>query len=687
VRRRDHRSVVVDDATEIGPDRAPSRPETEAQPGPAAGRALPYEPGLDGLRALAVVAVLAFHDGRLRGGFLGVSTFFTLSGFLITRLLLAEQHRAGTISLRRFYVRRIRRLLPAALAGLVVAAAVTAALHDPETARAFRADGLAALANVANWRFLFSGRAYTDLFATPSPLQHYWSLSVEEQFYLVLAPLIAVVLAVARGRRTVIGGVLGLLAAASFVDGWLAVSHGIDRAYYGTDTRALEFLVGAVLAVAVARRTLGRVASRVVAWSGPIALVAMAWATTQARTADTGLFRGVLLAYGLGGCVLLLAACAPGPIRALCSAPPLRQLGRISYGVYVYHWPLFLWLSPARTGLAPLPLTALRVTTTVALAAASFVFVEQPIREGRIRAWSRRLPGGRWVVVPAAIASAMAAVLVVGATAPAPAVTFAPEQSPASVLSALPHLDPVPVASATRSGAGAPARPSVHRVLVVGDSVALTLGRGIERWGTKHGVYVWNGGALGCPLLDGVPVRGYWGVQNRPVDSCHARESFPEAIRRFDPDVVVVLYGAWDVYDASFDGGHTWSSPGSTEWDRHYAADIATAAHRLEARGARVLWLAPPCFAPHPGAADTGGVWYDPARVDALRSVARSVAARTGITVSDVARNLGCPVDLAARPDGTHYSDAGADAVTALLGPEIERLGRLGRLGPLPIAR
>ena len=645
----------------------------EATPIGARGAGLRYEPGLDGLRALAVAAVLAFHDGRLRGGFLGVSTFFTLSGFLITRLLLAESHAAQRISLRNFYTRRIRRLLPAALVGLVVAAAVTAGIRDPQTSRAFRMDGLAALANVANWRFLWSGRAYADLFAAPSTLQHYWSLSVEEQFYLVLAPVIAGVLALARGRRVVIGAVLGLFAAASFIDGWLAVAHGVDRAYYGTDTRALEFLAGAVLAVVMARRTFGRGASRVVASAGPIALVALAWATTQARVTDSGLFRGGLLAYALGGCALVLAACEPGPIRALCAWAPLRQLGRISYGVYVYHWPLFLWLTPARTGYTPLTLTGVRVAMTLAVATASYVFIEQPIREGR-----RRVPGARWVVAPTAVAAVMLSALVVASLAPEPAVVFAPAGSPASVLSAarsaLPTMPVVPGSTLTPSTA---ASEGVRRVLVVGDSVALTLGRGIERWGTKHGVYVWNGGALGCTLVDGVPVRGYWGVMTRATDSCRSRETLPQAIKRFDPQVVVVLYGAWDVYDASFDHGQTWSSPGQPVWDRHYAADVAATARLLEAGGAHVLWLAPPCFVAIPGASDAGAVWYDPARVDALRSVVRSVAARTGFTVSDIVHRSGCPVDLSSRPDGTHYSDAGADQVAALLGAEIERVGRI----------
>jgi peptidoglycan/LPS O-acetylase OafA/YrhL len=641
-----------------------------------AGGGLGYEPGLDGLRALAVVAVLAFHDGRLRGGFLGVSTFFTLSGFLITRLLLAEWHAAGRVSLRHFYSRRFRRLLPAALVGLVVAAAVTNGLHDPQTARAFRADGLSALANVANWRFLWSGRAYADLFAAPSALQHYWSLSVEEQFYLVLAPLIVGVLALARGRRLVIAGILGALAAASFVDGWVAAAHGVDRAYYGTDTRAVEFLVGAVLAVAMAsrassRQRLGRRTSRAVAAIGPVALIALAWATTQWRVGAMGLFRGGLLAYALGGCSLVLAACEPGPIRALCSCAPLRQLGRISYGVYVYHWPLFLWLTPERTGLDSLALTGVRVAATLTVATVSYVFVEQPIRSGR-----RRVRAARWVVAPTAFTTVMVCALVVQALAPEPAVTFAATRSPASVLSAVRADERTPASSTPSSTTAAGVATGVHRVLVTGDSVALTLGRGVERWGTRHGVYVWNGGALGCTLLDGAQVRGYWGVQTRPRDSCRTHETFPAAIRKFDPDVVVVLYGAWDVYDASFDNGHTWSAPGSAVWDRHYAAAVTAAVHRLTSRGAHVLWLAPPCFAPKPGAPDANAVWYDPERIETLRALVRGLAPQSGFTVSDVAHDAGCPVDLSTRPDGTHYSDAGADAVMARLGPEIERLGR-----------
>jgi peptidoglycan/LPS O-acetylase OafA/YrhL len=632
---------------------------------------LRYQPGLDGLRGLALVAMLAFHDGRLRGGFLGLSTFFTLSGFLITGLLVSERSASGRVSLRRFFARRFRRLLPAALIGLVVAGAVTVVLHDAQTSRNFRFDTLGALGDVANWRFLWSGRSYANLFATPSPLLHYWSLAVEEQFYFVLAPTIVALLAIARGRRTMLAAALAALATASFVDGWFVVRQSVDRAYYGTDTRALEFLIGALLAVVMSRRQLSSRQSRVVATAGPIVLVALAWGTVQARVTDVGLFRGGLLAYAVGSSVVVLAACEPGPVRWLCSLSPVRQLGRISYGVYIYHWPIFIWLTQQRTGLAPLPLTCARMSTTLALAIASFVLVEQPIRQGRA------LVGGvRWVAMPIAGSVVALGALVVGAVAPTPAVTFAPAVSPESVLASARRVVKSPVTDLVTTRATHPARTAstshpVQRVFVVGDSVALTLGRGIERWGASHHVWVLNDGVIGCPLLDGVEVRGYWGTETRGPDPCQTRRTWPTLLRLFKPDVVVVLYGAWDVYDASFDQGKTWVSPGQAAWDRYYTAQVADAARRLQTTGARVLWLAPPCFAANHGAPDANAAWYDPARVEVLRSIARAVAARNGMTVSDVVHDTGCPVNFAMRPDGVHYSDPGADATLARLGPVI----------------
>ena len=582
-----------------------------------------YEPGLDGVRALAVGVVLAFHDGRLHGGFLGVSTFFTLSGFLITGLLIGEWRDNARVSLLHFYARRLRRLLPAAVAGIFVAAAVAVVVHDAQTSRNFPLDGIAALGDVANWRLLASGQSYVNLFATPSPLQHFWSLAVEEQFYLVLAPLIVGMLVILRGRRAPMFAALATIGALSFVDGWLTAAHGVDRAYYGTDTRALEFLVGSLLAVMLSGRVLSRRASLSVAVAGPMALAAMAWANTQARVGDRILFRGGLLAYSCLGCVVLLAACEPGPIRALCSAAPLRELGRISYGVYVYHWPIFLWLTTARTGLAPFPLTLLRVALTLGLATVSFVFLERPIREERALTGRRR-----WILMPSAGIAAAGCAVLVGVVSSAPAVTFAAAASPRAVLATAQAAASTNTAAPTKTPNRA--KHSVHRVMVVGDSVALTLGRGIERWGSRNGVLVWNGGALGCALLDGVDVRGYWGIASRPPDSCHTHETWPGVVAKFRPDVVVVLFGAWDVYDASFDHGHTWTSPGQPRWDAYYRARVAETSRFLSGTGAHILWLAPPCFVAHPGASDSGAPWYDPARVNVIGAIERRSRQPTG---------------------------------------------------------
>ncbi len=230
--------------------RGPTRPTTGDPPhGPR------YIPALDGLRGLAVFAVLCFHAGFgwAVGGYLGVSTFFTLSGFLITSLLLAERHATSTISLRAFWGRRLRRLLPASLAALIVVLIYAALAGSGAQQRNLGGGVTSALLDVSNWYFIFSHTSYADLFAAPSPVLHFWSLAIEEQFYL-LFPLLAFGLLARLGlRRRGFGGVVAALMAGSLA-ATLFLGYSHDRIYFGTDTRAFELLAGCLLAVVVSGR-------------------------------------------------------------------------------------------------------------------------------------------------------------------------------------------------------------------------------------------------------------------------------------------------------------------------------------------------------------------------------------------------------------------------------------------------
>src|SRR5262245_14814228 len=212
-----------------------------------------YRPALDGVRALAVSAVLLFHGGvgALRGGFLGVDAFFVLSGFLITSLLLAERARHGRIKLSAFWVRRARRLLPALLVLLVVVVAAFRSVLAGTEVMLLRGDALAALGYIANWRMIYRGSDYFAQNASPSPLQHTWSLGIEEQFYLLWPVLMVAVLGLAarRSRAALLAVTLAGATASAIAAAMLYGPLDSNRAYFGTDARAQALLVGALLAV------------------------------------------------------------------------------------------------------------------------------------------------------------------------------------------------------------------------------------------------------------------------------------------------------------------------------------------------------------------------------------------------------------------------------------------------------
>ncbi len=387
-----------------------------------------YVPALDGVRALAVVAVLAFHGGMpwARGGFLGVDAFFVLSGFLITSLLVAEWQQTGRLALGAFWGRRARRLLPALLLVIGVLAVAAPMLFPAAEIGLLRGDGLAALFYVANWRMIMRGGDYFAQTAAPSPLEHTWSLAVEEQFYLVWPLLLALLLARTAAaanrraalRRVLVCCVVGALASAVL----LAMAYDAmdpGRAYYGTDTRGASLLIGAGLAVVLARhrpRDAGWVPSPAVRRALGVlaagAVLVLAWAWTHADGGDSWLYRGGLAGLAVAVAVVLahVTLMPRGWPARLLALTPLVLLGRISYGVYLWHWPVFIAVSAGRTGTQGAELFVLRCLITLTLATLCYVLVERPVRNHVVGS-RRRDPRRRVVLAGGAVLASVGAVV------------------------------------------------------------------------------------------------------------------------------------------------------------------------------------------------------------------------------------------------------------------------------------
>jgi peptidoglycan/LPS O-acetylase OafA/YrhL len=651
---------VTATASEAVEPAAPPRPATES-----ASPHFAYQPALDGLRAIAVLSVLAYHYGAdwAQGGFLGVDTFFVLSGYLITSLLLVEWARTGRIQFAAFWARRARRLLPA-LFLVLIAVAIWARIVLPSNQwRAIRLDAIWTFFYTANWHFIAAGQSYFS--STPSPLRHTWSLAIEEQFYLVWPLVVLGALYVARGKHWLLTTVCGVGIVGSLVVLSSTYHEDADpsRPYYGTDARASQLLVGALLAILLLRwQPRARSVRLALQWLALAASILIAYAFVEASDRGAILYHGGFLVFAACTAIVVAAIVQEtrSPLKAALSLAPMRWIGRVSYGIYLWHWPIAVALTPQHTGISGWELDVLRVGATFVVAALSYYLVELPIRQRRFKqVWTPR------IALPAAAALTIVVILVATAGAAPPDPLAA---RPGTVLGTDTNNAPT-VAAPT----GAP----TQRTLLLGDSVAYTLGDALTAEAADRGVTFRAVTRLGCGMTTGVALTDEGNVISwSPGCAADTNDYIRRSVADVQPDTVMWL-SSWELSSYEEDG-KTYEF-GTKAFDKWLTGQIDNVRSAVEEAGARLVLVQIPPQAPNP----TG----DPKPEQAVRTkhlnrlfteYARSHPNDVGvISLSDIVcpRGAPCPtvVDgIVLRPkDGGHYDAEGAEWVSPRLLDEL----------------
>ncbi len=522
-----------------------------------------YQPALDGLRALSVIAVILYHAGIqwIPGGFIGVEVFFVVSGFLITSLMIDEQHVSGKVSLKQFWIRRARRLLPA-LFTMLVASLVAVTFFAKDSAPDFRQDVLPALGYFSNWwQIYFVDTPYFAANSLPM-LRHLWSLAVEEQWYVLWPIVFVFVLGNKRIPRWISAVVIGLLAAAVMVGTALAFAADnetrINFLYLSTITRSSGLLLGAALACiwrpwkkAVVR--FARVRSGLADVLALGALAALGYFSAFIHVADEQLYRGGLAAATVASAVIIavVVRSRTSLVKRVLSIPLLVEIGRRSYGLYLWHWPIFV-IAGARLSSIRL---AYALTVTVIINEFVYQFIETPTRKGAIGNWlrqrrqlsamRRRLPVALTVVVAALVGvtsvqlSGIQARDVSVDTGNTDVVFVVPTTMPTTATTAV----NTPVTSTTLAKLP-------RRLVIVGDSQAHSLAVN-KPSGIEKTFEITNGSIDGCGVYDrGVGIGGTSGKFRRNFANCKGFETkWAKSAAQAKADVALVVVGAWEVMD------------------------------------------------------------------------------------------------------------------------------------------
>jgi peptidoglycan/LPS O-acetylase OafA/YrhL/lysophospholipase L1-like esterase len=539
-------------------------------------------------------------------------------------------------------------------------------------------DAVAALGWVTNWHEIATGTGYLAANSVPSPLVHTWSLGIEVQWYVVW-PLcvVGLCLLLRRRRHGLAIGAAACFAAAlgsAVLMAWLASRDGVTRAYYGTDTRAAALFLGSALAFAVLKleraqprawRTLtGALTATVVALIAGTALVA---AMVTVDHQSPWLYRGGFLALGLATVAVLFACTHPvdNPVRWFFSLALLEWLGLISYSLYLWHWPVFLTLTADRTGLDGAPLLIARVGASIALAWLTWRLVENPIRRRQIRP---RV----WIPVGAAAgAVALIGFVIVEQSRP----TYR-----------LPELQALNDSPSTPVDDGAPV------VYFAGDSIALTLGKGVAVWSDEsRAVQVGGDPQLGCGLVQAGESERAGEPVDPPAYCDRIEQRWQRNVAKQAADVAVLVPSVWDLQDRSFDGS-TWLSVGDPAFDAAYLDGLDAAVAALSSNGAPVGIVTLPVFyneSAHVQEPDAPIREEDPTIIRAFNRLLRDYAAANPATfVIDLASELDGteqhPTEYRDTPlfgDGVHFTTAGAEALAPWLVDQIE-VGARARSAP-----